>query len=243
MFSEKGRKKLEERAQKKANKRKWFLDQARESNNYPWQRDIFDEKKDLRAAEGRSWLGKHTNEEAIKLLDKGAKPVEVGERKHYLFNELFGTRNGIPTRIYDSDRLGNTSEKEIEAAEDALRAGRKVIRLENEGKYRLARKTPREVSLLDKAINQGKAGILDDHKMEYELEDSLKDKKRELEKAKKKAEEVAKKAERKLQRIKSIKKAAPWVIGGTVVAGGATIGTAKLINKKKSKDSNDSKKN
>ena len=45
------------------------------------------------------------------------------------------------------------------------------------------------------------------------------------------------------KRIKSIKKAAPWVIGGTVVAAGATIGTAKLINKKKSKNSNDSKKN
>lgn len=243
MFSEEGRKKLEERAQKKANKRKWFLDQARESDNYAWKRDIFDRKADLHAAEGRSWLGKHTNEEAIKILDKGAKPVEVGERKYYPFlSELFGTRNGIPTRKYNNDRLGNTSAEDIVAAEDALRAGRKVIKLENEGYHEIARKTPQEVSLLDRAINQGKAGILDDHKMEYKLEDSLKDKKKELERAKKKAEEVAKEAERKLQKMKSIKKAAPWVIGGTVVAGGATIGTVKLINKKKSKNSNNSKK-
>ena len=200
VFSEKGRKKLEERAQKKANKRKWFLDQARESDNYAWQKGIFDEKKDLRAAEGRNWLGKHTNEEAIELLDKGAKPAAVNKENHILSTEL--------TRKYKK----GTEVKEIKAAEDALRAGRKVIRLENDGFQVLARKTPREVSLLDEAINQGKAGILDDHKMGYKLEDSLKDKKRELEKAKKEAEQVAKKAERKLQRMKSIKKAAPWAI-------------------------------
>ena len=41
LYSEAGKKKLEERARKKANKRNWQLNQAREASDYSWQRGSF----------------------------------------------------------------------------------------------------------------------------------------------------------------------------------------------------------
>ena len=229
-FSEAGKKKLEERARKKANKTKWQLEQAAtKSSKWEWG-SPFDKEFEKHAAEGKNWLKSHDNQRTLELLEIGSKPDKITEKDELqkAFEKITTGRSN-PTRSY---RQTGPVVKDIGMAETALRAGRKTSRVTPDSE--------KLSEMINNAINEGKAGILDRHEMDYDLESSLTKKKWELEREKKKAEKVAQEAERKLQRMKSIKKATPWVVGGAL-ATGAVIGTAKAIKKKKSKDSNKEK--
>ena len=234
-FSEAGKKKLEERARKKANKTKWQLEQAAtKSSKWEWG-SPFDKEFEKHAAEGKNWLKSHDNQRTLELLEIGSKPDKITEKDE--FNKAFEkitTGRSNPTRLY---KQTGPVVKDIGMAETALRAGRKTSRTSPMFFDAKVEKIP---EMLNNAINKGQAGILDQHEMDHTLELSLRNKKWKLEREKKKAEEAAQEAERKLQRMKSIKKATPWVVGGAL-ATGAVIGTAKAIKKKKSKDSNKEK--
>ena len=223
LYSEAGKKKLEERARKKANKKKWQIEQAREASDFSWERGLFDSEFGEKHAERKKWLKGKTNEEVLDAIDK--KPVKVTKHKGFLGDTTERSYN-LPKSVV----------KEMELGEEALRTGRKSI--ENQGtefwKLAKAKEFKKKPDQLMLDISSGKAGALGEHKLdmnrELDLMHELRDRKARLKKIEEeKAKEIAKAA-----RKTKIRKAAPWVIGGALATAG-TVAGVKAIKKKKSK--------
>lgn len=222
LYSEAGKKKLEERAKKKSNKRKWQLNQAREASDYSWKRGLFDSEFGEKHAERKKWLKGKTNEEVLDAIDK--KPVKVTKHKGFLGDTTERSYN-LPKSVV----------KEMELGEEALRTGRKSI--ENQGTKYWGLAKAKEFKIPNRLmidISSGKAGTLGEHKLdmirELDLNHELRARKDRLKKIEEeKAKEIAKAA-----RKTKIRKAAPWVIGGTAIAG-ATAAGIKIAKKKKAK--------
>lgn len=222
LYSEAGKKKLEERARKKANKRKWQIEQAREASDFSWTRGLSSEFGE-KHAERKKWLKGKNNEEVLDAIDK--KPVKVIKHKGFLGDTTERSYN-LPKSVV----------KEMELGEEALRTGRKSI--ENQGtKYwdiAKAEKFKKEPNKLMIDVSSGEAGALGKHKLDWGRELDLKDKLRTRKDRLKKIEEEKAKEIAKAARKTKIRKAAPWAIGGSLATAG-TIAGIKAIKKKKSK--------
>ena len=228
-FSEAGRKKLEERARKKANKTKWQLEKATDTNWHDWGSRLLGESEKIKMSEdGKNWLKSHDKQRALGLLKIGAKPDEIIQKNPYIrADERVLDGQSIPIKVY---KQPDSVKKEIDIVEETLRAGRRASR-HKPSLLDLEIGPEKYQETLNRSINMGKAGILGENKMAPFLKYNLREKKKELEQEK---ERAAREAEKRLQKIKSKKRAAALIIGGTL-ATGAAIGTAKAIKKKKSK--------
>ena len=225
LYSEAGKKKLEERARKKANKKKWQLNQAREASDFSWERGLFDSEFGEKHAERKKWLKGKTNEEVLDAIDK--KPVKVTKHKGFLGDTTERSYN-LPKSVV----------KEMELGEEALRTGRKSIENQGTKYWDIAKaegfeKRPNQL-MVD--ISSGKTGALGEHKLDFgrkwDLKDELKTRKDRL----KKIEEEKIKEMSKATKRARLKKTAPWVIGGTLATGAAVAGVKALKKKNKDKE-------
>lgn len=226
-YSEAGKKKLEERARKKANKRSWQLNQAREASDFSWQRGPFDSEFGEKHAERKKWLKGKTNEEVLNSIDK--KPVKVTKRKGFLSNTTERSYN-LPKSVV----------KEMELGEEALRTGRESIKNQGTNYWRLgkAEKFGEKPNQLMVDISSGKTGALGEHKLDFVRELDLKHELRARKDRLKKIEEEKAKEIAKAARKAKVKKAAPWIIGGTATIGATAAGIKAYKKKKANKKDN-----